>query len=80
MTPKLMSPGTHSSGIGKEAVNKIINNSQEGEECSRETDEARLLGGDDVTATHKNVQHGLVSIKPGGDEELSLGGAWRGAS
>jgi hypothetical protein len=41
MTPKFMSPRTDSSPVGKEAINRIINNSQESGMCSGKTDQAR---------------------------------------
>lgn len=44
MPPKLMSPGTHSSEVGKEAINKITSNSP-GDECRGEADQAELCWG-----------------------------------
>lgn len=45
MPPKLMSPGTHSSAVGKEAINKITSNSP-GDECSGGSRSSRVvLGG-----------------------------------
>lgn len=48
MPPKLMSPGTHSSEVGKEAINKITSNSP-GDECRGGSRSSRaVLGGGSV--------------------------------
>lgn len=63
MPPKLMSPGTHSSEVGKEAINKITSNSP-GDECRGGSRSSRaVLGGVCAPVSYKRVQRELVCVE-----------------
>lgn len=77
MPPKLMSPRTHSSAIGKEAINKITPNSQEGDECSGGSRSSRaVLGGGCAPVSHKRVLHELVCVETWRRWAIGLGESW----
>lgn len=63
MPPKLMSPGTHPSAVGKQAINKITTNSQEGDEYSGGSRSSRAVLGFCAPVSHKRVQRELVCVE-----------------